>query len=440
MFRLLGVHPGPDVSAAAAASLAGAPLPEARAMLAELTRASLLTEEPSGRFAFHDLLRAYAGERAAATDNSNTDNSKTGDGGRSGDNSTIRDSGRDGAGVAGGYDGLESARLRMLDHYARTARAGIRRMYPGRLTVELPPVPPGVAPERLDDYDEVLDWFAVEHQVLRNVLALAAERGFDVYCWKLAWLWGPLLKRRGMLHEDMAIQRIALDAARRLADPSSLGHVHYELGHVYSRLGKVAYADAHLSKSLEMFTRLGDKISIGQVEHGLALLMNHQGRWTEALPHAIEALRLRRAFGGGATVAYSENAVGWIYANLGNYNEALRHCKRALELHRQSGSRSGAADTLHSIGYAYAGRGDREIAIGYYEEALAAYREIGDPDGEAETLAPLGDAQFSSGRIAAAKASWEEALDLFARLPAKDTGAVRSRLARLEAAEQAATA
>ncbi len=67
MFRLLGVHHGPDISAAAAASLAAVTLADARAALAELTRASLLTESPAGRFGCHDLLRAYTAELAAAT-------------------------------------------------------------------------------------------------------------------------------------------------------------------------------------------------------------------------------------------------------------------------------------------------------------------------------------------------------------------------------------
>ncbi len=62
MFRLLGLHPGPDIAVAAAASLAAVPLGQARAQLTELTRAHLLTEHAPGRYAFHDLLRAYAGE------------------------------------------------------------------------------------------------------------------------------------------------------------------------------------------------------------------------------------------------------------------------------------------------------------------------------------------------------------------------------------------
>src|SRR6202035_4593365 len=64
MFRLLGLHQGPDISAAAA-SLAGLPAGEARGALAELTRASLLTEDAAGRLSCHDLLRAYAAEQAA---------------------------------------------------------------------------------------------------------------------------------------------------------------------------------------------------------------------------------------------------------------------------------------------------------------------------------------------------------------------------------------
>jgi DNA-binding SARP family transcriptional activator len=68
MFRLLGAHPGPDITAMAAASLAGVALAPARRMLDALARASLLVEYVPGRYRFHDLLRAYAWEQAVAAD------------------------------------------------------------------------------------------------------------------------------------------------------------------------------------------------------------------------------------------------------------------------------------------------------------------------------------------------------------------------------------
>jgi hypothetical protein len=66
LFRLLGLHPGPDIPVAAAASLAAVPPARARMVLAELTRTHLLAEPAPGRYALHDLLRAYASEQAHA--------------------------------------------------------------------------------------------------------------------------------------------------------------------------------------------------------------------------------------------------------------------------------------------------------------------------------------------------------------------------------------
>ena len=60
MFRLLGLHPGPDIALPAAAQLADMPLSQGRDALSELTRAHLLTQHTPGRYSFHDLLRAYA--------------------------------------------------------------------------------------------------------------------------------------------------------------------------------------------------------------------------------------------------------------------------------------------------------------------------------------------------------------------------------------------
>jgi DNA-binding SARP family transcriptional activator/DNA-binding XRE family transcriptional regulator len=62
MFRLLGVHPGPDITVAAAASLAGLPPGQAYQVLAELCDEHLLTEHVPGRYTCHDLLRCYATE------------------------------------------------------------------------------------------------------------------------------------------------------------------------------------------------------------------------------------------------------------------------------------------------------------------------------------------------------------------------------------------
>ncbi|MBF9130517.1 hypothetical protein I0C86_16335 [Plantactinospora sp. S1510] len=64
LFRLLGLHPGPNIGTSAAASLLGVPVEEVRPSLAELSRANLLVERTPGRYGCHDLLRAYSAELA----------------------------------------------------------------------------------------------------------------------------------------------------------------------------------------------------------------------------------------------------------------------------------------------------------------------------------------------------------------------------------------
>ncbi len=406
MFRLLGVHPGPEVSVPAAASLSGIRPREARAMLAELTSASLLTEQPSGRFTFHDLLRAYAAERAAD-------------------------------GNSGDPDERGKAWLRLLDHYARTAYGGALLLFPGICATEMPPPVPGAVPLRFGGYEEALAWFTAEHHALHEVVSLAAERRYDEYCWKLAWHWSLHLKRKTLLHEAIAVLRTALRSARRMRDPASLGRMHYELGHAYARLGKAAEAHQHLGRALEMFTGIGDKVSVAQVHQGLVVLHERQGAFDRALPHAREALRLRRSFADRAAIAYSENALGWVHANLGHYEEALAHSMRALGLHRESGNRSGAADSLDSIALAHAGQGEFGRAAAHYEQAIAIYREYGDQEAESGSLTRLGDAQLAAGLLAEARESWQHALLLLARLPGKDSGQVTSRLEHLAAREAA---
>lgn len=68
LFRLVSLHPGPDVSADTAAGLAGLSPREAGPILDRLADAHLVSEHAPGRYAVHDLLRAFAAEIAELTE------------------------------------------------------------------------------------------------------------------------------------------------------------------------------------------------------------------------------------------------------------------------------------------------------------------------------------------------------------------------------------
>ncbi|MGW4797533.1 BTAD domain-containing putative transcriptional regulator, partial [Nonomuraea sp. NPDC004297] len=68
LFRLLGVHPGTRMTAAAMAGLAAVPVDDMRPLLNELTDVHLVTESAPGRYGLHTLLHVYATELARTYD------------------------------------------------------------------------------------------------------------------------------------------------------------------------------------------------------------------------------------------------------------------------------------------------------------------------------------------------------------------------------------
>lgn len=63
-FALLGIAPGPDIGAAAAADLLGLTANATRALLNRLEILSLLTQHSRGRYRMHNLIRAHAAEHS----------------------------------------------------------------------------------------------------------------------------------------------------------------------------------------------------------------------------------------------------------------------------------------------------------------------------------------------------------------------------------------
>ena len=162
VFRLLGVHPGPELSISATASLAAIPPARVRPLLAELVRAHLVTEPEPGRYTLHDLLRAYAGELAASVD-SEAD--------------------------------LRAAVHRLLDHYLRGAQRADALLHPNRDAIELVTPPAGVAVDEFDSARAATDWFTAEHQALTAAASLAADAGLDRYAWQLVWSMAGFVER-----------------------------------------------------------------------------------------------------------------------------------------------------------------------------------------------------------------------------------------------------
>jgi DNA-binding SARP family transcriptional activator/DNA-binding XRE family transcriptional regulator len=404
MFRLLGVHAGPDISAPAAASLVGTGLAQARQDLAELSGAHLLTEHSPGRYAFHDLLRAYAADQAAAIE---------------------------------GEQARRAAIHRVLDHYLYTARAADRLLNPARDPITPTACVAGASPEQLSDYGEAMAWFKVEHQVLLAAVGLAADTSLSPHAWQIPWALVDYLEFSGHWHDWIATQQIGLAATRRLGDSAGEARCCRGLGCAYARMGRDQDAHAHLSQGLGLFRRAGDRVGEARTHQDLSWLFDRQGRPDQALHHDQLALRLYQQEGHRAGQANALNAIGWLHGLLGDHRRALDYCGQALAMHRALGNRRGQAATWDSLGYAHHHLGQLTEAITCYLQSLDMFRQLSDRSNQAEILTHLGDTHHAAGDPHQAQDAWQQALDILDELQHPDADQVRAKLSSLAAAPAA---
>ena len=398
LLRLLGLHPGPDVTAPAAASLAGLPPERVRAPLAELTHANLLAEHSPGRYRFHDLLRAYAHDLAYAHD-SEADR--------------------------------RAALDRLLHHYVQTAHAAAPLLNRHRERESPPPAPDGVTPEPVADAAQATAWFTAEHAVLLASVAAAAG-GFDDHVGHLASALVDFLDRQGHWTDWAATQSAALDAARRQGDRSAEAAAHRGVARAYARLGRTADAHEHLLRALDLYRDLDDVRGQAGVQHSLASVTHRLGRGRDALEHATRALGLYRRAGHRTGEAWARNAVGWYHALLGDHEAAVEYCRQALDLHRELGDRTGEADSSDSLGYALHHLGRHDEATARYRYALDLFRQLDDRYFVADTLSHLADTYLAAGDRDAARDALTQSLDILDQLGHADADRVRGSLKDLD--------
>jgi DNA-binding SARP family transcriptional activator len=395
MFRLLGSHPGPDISAAAAASMTGLPRPQARRALAELAAASLLTERAAGRYVLHDLLHAYAAELPPDD---------------------------------GAEEERRPARIRLIDYYLHTAHAATLLLAPLGHPIVLDSLPAEVTAERLTCHEEALAWFRTELHVLLAVVKLAAAIGLDAQAWQLPWTLRSFLDGQGLWQDWGAVNEIALAAAERLHDHTGLGWTHHRMAQVCSLSGEADAGLEHNARALEHFGLAGNMSGQGSAHLGMCISLARKGDHDTALRHGQQALDLFRRADDQIGEAYMLHLVGLELARLGSGEQGRDHCTQAVELYGELGDNGGLADAWHSLGTVHQRLGEYVEAIACFQQALMLSAELGDLWGQAYCLINVGDTHDEAGDVTAARETWQQALEMLGDLQHPDADRIRARL------------
>jgi len=395
LFALLGLHPGPDVSVAAAASLAAVEPAQAEVLLGEVAEAHLLSEYAPGRYAFHDLLRAYAAEQALTAHPDQDRNAAIG---------------------------------RMLDHYLHTGHRAATALAPYLDPLTLPAPQPGVIVSELAAAEDALGWFAAELAPLLAAVRLAAAAGFSAHVWQLAWVVSGHLLRRGLWDEVDAACKAGLDAARRAGDDAGQARCLHRLATGYTKSGRLHESVPVFQQALQHYQSVGDPANQAAIHGLLHWIAVRQQRPADALSHALQAQELFGRAGNQAGQTMILADVGYCHAMLGDYQQALACCEQALTEAQEARERDWEGTAWDCLGYIHHRRGDQQQAITCYQRAIDVWAERTDRINEALTLDSLGDAHHSAGEFRAAHRSWTQALRILDQFRHPDSDLVRAKL------------
>ncbi|HEU5471450.1 MAG TPA: BTAD domain-containing putative transcriptional regulator [Actinophytocola sp.] len=454
LFRVLGVHSGPDFTADAATALTAGGVVATRRLLGQLAGAHLVTEHAAGRYQFHDLLREYAADRAHDED---------------------------------GAERINAAIGRLLDHYLHTTDAAGRLLYPHVLRMPLPS--PGHLINPPATGADAIEWLDGE---LANLIAAArgAKPALQRYSWLIADALRGYFVARGHGSEGVVVCQAALAAAERAGDDRAkasvndiLGLIHYNLsdypkaidyhctaltlnrrtgnaageasslhnlGRVHSQLGKPATASLYYEQSLTINRRIGNRYGEATDLTYIGASWLSRGRPDRALTHHTQALANIEARDKGTLEATAYSGIGtahWALGQLGDaaryhhdsllifrrighrlgeasvlvclaetncdagrYQEASVQAHRCVLLGRQLGERRPEVGGLEVLATVYLRRGHHEAAVRYYMEALQVARRIGFGYGETSVLIGLSAALRVRGRISEAVAQCRAAI------------------------------
>ncbi|MER5703384.1 tetratricopeptide repeat protein [Micromonospora sp. NPDC002296] len=391
-FRLLGLHAGSDISVSAAAAIAGVSLPRARSLLDQLTAAHLVQSPARDRYLFHDLLRAYALERAQAEERP---------------------------------EQQRRARRRVHTWYLWMAEEGRKVILPYSHAIALVPAEPDVPITPVRTVAEAMAWFERERLNILDAIRQADELGDHDIAWQLPVVSDGFFELKSYWADWRDVHLTGLRAARsagsRLGEAANLRC----LGDAYWRMEQRETALDCYRQGADASRDVEDHWVEGFCLRGLGLIHEELGQIDEALNLYGQAREVFRHHGITRGEGMSMLSLGNCHRARGHFDTAVAHYQEAVAILDGINDQWSVAWASYPLGLAYQQSGRLDEALEQHQRALELFRRFDDRRCEGLTLAALGDTFHATDRHDDAQRCWQEALQILDPLGDPHADAVR---------------
>ncbi|BAJ31683.1 MULTISPECIES: BTAD domain-containing putative transcriptional regulator [Kitasatospora] len=380
-FRLLAQHPGPEIDLHASAALLATAPRNAEDLLEDLLDKHLLQQHDSTRYAFHDLVRAFA--------------LSVGDG------------------VTGPQE-LAAVR-RMVGYYVAATDRACEVLFPHRGALLLAAPEPGPAAEpalpRLTDPERSLEWFDREIGCVLVLLERHADRCPPVHVFRLARNASFLLNLRTRTGEFVEVSTAAVAAARQIGDSHLVARGLANLGVAHWKLGRFEAGLPAAEEALSLAQQGEDPRDVPFVLGLLAVLHYALGNLAKALDYGNRAIALHQSLGSKRPQAEDWATVCSVLTALGLHQEAVEAARNAIELSQELGYSDNEVVAWTCLALALLGLGDVAGAREAVDRALALNDASKKPENHGLALAVSADLYHRLGLAERSREHERQALE-----------------------------
>ncbi|HLI77788.1 MAG TPA: tetratricopeptide repeat protein [Acidobacteriaceae bacterium] len=398
VFTLLGVHPGADWSAHAAATLADLELPHVVRQLERLLNASLVQQDSGGRYRFHDLVGSYAARQA---------------------HSVLPEPERSGAIdrlLTWAHDTLTAADTLITPHrYQPLPETGQEHRAGPSLTC----------------YADAYAWVSAEHSNLAQLCHQAVSWHMPSYSWQIAYELRGFYFVSKRWDDWIATHQTALNATLSAGDVAAEAMTRNNLGLALMETGDLDAAEEQFLRARGLFEQLHDEHGVSNAIANQASVLYYRGEYSEALLMNESAYDFYRKSGNDRNAAITLRSIALIEIELERFELAVQHLDSAWRTFVTLSLPLDEAMAMNCLGEAHQRSGNLIEAERWSRRALDRGRSCGSSYEEARAYRNLGTIAVAQGDSRQAAALWRQALSIYSSLHAPEANAVQDSLALL---------
>ena len=394
---LLGLPNGPGLNTVTAAHLLGEQVSHADRLLERLVDLNLLDSVAPGRYRLHDLITAFARERAHEV---LSDEAQTG------------------------------ALTRLLKLYTGIAWTCQRLTHPQSHRLELASPPPSSpSPPELPDGPAAMDWLDKERSSLVEIFHQARRSPTLRHLVpELALALFGYHEARNLWTEMRSFVAVGQELAAEFGYERLAAWLQHDLAIPDVEVGDLEPAREHLLRSHAMFLVIGDLAGRARCCSSLSYVHGRMGLLDEAMVWAEQAITISREIGDQTVVGVSELALARLHSLRGEHDLAERAFDRSIKLAQEAGDLRSLAKRYQIAGQSYQAAGRNDLAVRSLLLGIELFEKVGDTSYQAEGFYDLAAIHLTAGDYDLATKMAEEAL----RLAGTTTGKRREGLILIE--------